>query len=106
MTGARRISEEKLEGIKDIVLRDASRGEKKLKELAIIYGVSPQHLSEYYKMNGIKKKKKYDIGAGGSWKGRNKTQIEKVRDYIKENNHTRADVVQAILSIFPKRNRR
>ena len=93
--------QEKLAGIKEIILKDALSGEKSVIELANIYGVPPVSLFNYYKKNGIKKKRKHVDYKLGRNRGRQK-RIEECRSYIKENNITRAEIESAILSILKR----
>ena len=90
--------QEKLKRMKETILKDALSGEKSVKDLAYIYGVCPFSLSGFYKKNGIKKKRIYVKYIKGPYKSR----IKELRDYIKENNISRNDIVQATLSIFRK----
>ena len=90
--------QEKLKRIREIILKDALSGEKSLKELACDYGVYHTSLSEFYKKNGIRKKRvkvKYTRGCY-------KSHIKELKNYIKENNISRDNIVQATLSIFRK----
>ena len=89
--------QEKLARMKDIIWEDALSRKKSVKELANIYGVCSLSLSKYYKRNGIKKKKKKRIGfVRDSYK----KKIEELRNYIKENGITKAEVVSTVLSLF------
>ena len=90
--------QEKLERMKKTILKDALSGEKSVKDLAYIYGVCPLSLSGFYKKNGIKKKRMYVKYIRGHYK----SCIKELRDYIKENNISRNDIVQATLSLFRK----
>ena len=87
--------QEKLTRIKDIVLKDALSGEKSMIELANIYGVNPISLFKFHKENGIKKKKKYVKYIRGNYK----SKIDELRDYIKENNITKEEVLSTILDM-------
>ena len=89
-------AQEKLERIKETILKDALSGEKSVKDLANIYGVCLLSLSGFYKNNGIKKKRKYVKYIKGHYKSR----IKELRNYIKENNISRVEIIEAILSIF------
>ena len=91
--------QEKLAGIKEIVLRDCLSREKSVKELAKIYGVHLGSLFNYYKKNGIKKKRKNVECKSGYKRCSYKRKIEDLRSYIKENNITKAEIKLAILSI-------
>jgi len=88
-----------LAGIKEIVVRDALSRKKSTTELANIYGVHPLSLLKYYKKNGIKKKRKNVDYKLGHIRGHYKKHIEELRNYIKENNISRAEIKLAILSI-------
>ena len=89
--------QEKLARIKDVVLKDAASREKSMIELAKIYGVHPLSLLKFHKENDIKKKRKNII-----YRGRYsyKSKIEELRDYIRENNITRKQIIAATISIF------
>lgn len=95
----RRPVQEKLTGIREIVLRDSLSREKSVIELAKIYGVHPGSLLKYYKKNGIKKKRKNVECKSGYKRFSFKRKIEDLRGYIKENNITKAEIKSAILSI-------
>jgi len=76
--------QEKLARIKDVVLKDASY----------------ESLLKYYNNSGIKKKRKYiEYKSGytrGNYKSQKKSQIEDIRNYIKENNITKEEVISAL----------
>ena len=88
--------QEVLSIIKEKILKDASSGEKGIAELAKIYGISYETLRKYYRVNGIKKKREYVNRYG---RGCYKKRIEELRDYIKENNITKEEILSTILSI-------
>jgi len=91
-----RPAQERLGMMKETVLKDAISREKNIKELAISYGVHPGSLYKFYKENGIKKKRKNVEYESGYTKGCYKKRIEELRDYIKENNFTKEEVISSI----------
>ena len=96
--------QEKLARMKDIILEDALSRKKSVKELVKIYNVSYESLFKYYRKNGIKKKKiKLEYKSGytrGNYNNNQKKKIEELRNYIKENGITKAEVVSTVLSLF------
>lgn len=91
--------QEKLAKMKEIILKDALSREKSVEELTKIYGISYESLLKYYNNNGIKKKRKNIEYKSGYIRGSYKSQIESLRNYIKENNITKEEIVSTILSI-------
>ena len=91
--------QEKLAKMEEIILKDALSREKSVKELANIYGVCSLSLSEYYKNNGIKKLRKNVKYKYGYIRGSYKNKIKELRNYIKENDITKEEIVLTILSI-------
>ena len=91
--------QEKLAGMKDIILKDALSREKSMIELAKVYGVHPISLLKFHKENGIKKRRKYVDYKSGYNRGCYKSKIEELRNYIKENNFIKEQIISAIISI-------
>ena len=91
--------QEKLARIKETVLKDALSREKSMIELANIYGVHQLSLLKFHRMNGIKKKRKNVKYGSGHSRGCYKKRIEELRNYIKENNITKSEIILAVLSM-------
>ena len=89
-------AQERLEKLRNVILRDASNTEKSAKELADVYGVSYPSLLAYYKKNNIKKKRKHHYNKKLK-SGR--SRIKDLRNYIEKNNITKEQIKLAVLSI-------
>lgn len=90
---------DRLDNIKEMILKDTLDRSRSLTELAKSYGVSKDSLAFYYRESNLKKCRKSRIGCK---RGKYKSRIEDLRVYIKENNITKLEVMKAVLTLFKK----
>ncbi len=92
--------QDKLDNIKETILKDCADRDRDLTELAKDYEVSRESLALYLKRNKLKKCSKKYIRIYRIYKsGIHKSQIKDLRKFIKDNNITRSQIIKAIVSM-------